>query len=80
MSPTNIGVRLDAIADQDVVGLEGVAVEVDGKALGRLADDDGFHARADRAADERLGDAVGLDDAGAVLRPCRRRGCPWRAR
>ena len=40
------GVRLDAAADQHVVGLEGVPVEVDGKAFGRLADDDRFHAGA----------------------------------
>ena len=38
------------------------AVEVDRKAFRRAADDDGFHARADRAADELLGDAVGFDE------------------
>ena len=40
--------RLDAVADHHVIGLEGQAVEVDGKALGRAAHHDGFHARADR--------------------------------
>ena len=57
-----LGVRLDAAADHHVVGLIGEAVEVDGEAFGRLADDDRFHAGADRAAHERLGDAVALDD------------------
>ena len=60
MSPTKVGVRLDAVADQHVIGLEGVAVEVDGKALGRLADDDRLHARANRAAAILLGDAVAI--------------------
>ena len=54
--------RLDAVADQHVIGLEGQAVEVDRKPLGRAADDDRFHAGADRAADELLGDAVGLEE------------------
>ena len=45
------GVRLDAVADQDVVGLEGVAIEVDGDSFGGPADDDRLHAGADRAAD-----------------------------
>ena len=55
------GVRLDAADDQHVVGLEGVLVEVDRKAFGRLADDDRLHARADRAAAELLGDAVAFE-------------------
>ena len=46
MSPTKLGVRLDAADDEHVVGPEGVLVEMDRKAFGRLADDDRLHAGA----------------------------------
>ena len=58
-----VGVRLDAVADQDVVGLHGEAIEVQRHALGSVADDDGFRAGADGAAHGRLGDAVGFQHA-----------------
>ena len=38
------------------------AVDVQRKTFGRAADDHGFHAGADRAADRCLGDAVGRQD------------------
>ena len=56
-----IRVRLDAADDQHVIGAEGVLVEMDRKAFRRLADDDRLHARPDRAAAIRLGDAVAFD-------------------
>ena len=56
-----VGVRLDAVADQHVVGLAWRwRSKCSGQALGGAADDDGLHAGADGAADGRLGDAVGL--------------------
>ena len=60
MSPTKPVCGLTRSQTTHVIGLEGVPVEVDGKALGRLADDDRLHAGADRAAAELLGDAVRL--------------------
>src|SRR5262245_41530554 len=56
-----VGVRLDAADDEDVVSAEGVLVEVDRKALGGLADNDGFHAGADRAAAVAFGNTVAFD-------------------
>ena len=56
------GVRLDAIADQNMVGLEGQAVEMDRETLRRPADNHRFHVRADRATDGSFGNAVGLDE------------------
>ena len=53
--PVKDGVQLDTIADNDMVRLKSVAVEVDIDAFGRLAYDDGVHARQDRAATCLLG-------------------------
>ena len=58
-----VRVRLDAVADQHVVGLHGEAIEMERKAFGGAADDDGLRAGADGAADGRLGDAVGFQQA-----------------
>ena len=59
MGPGETRVGLDAIADNDVVGIEGVPIEMDGQPLVGLADDDGLHARADRTAHGLLSDSVG---------------------
>ena len=56
------GVRLDAVDDHDVIGLEGVTVEVDRKPLRSLADNHRLHAGTDRAAEERLGDPIRMED------------------
>ena len=56
------GVRLDAGHDADVVGLGGVFVEIDGKALGCAAELDHLHRRPNRYADEGLGDAITFED------------------
>ena len=62
-----IGVRLDPIADQHVVGAEGMAIEMDVETLGRLADDDRLHAGANRTAAERFGHAVRLEHRALAL-------------
>ncbi len=54
-------VRLDAVANHDVVGFEGQAVEVDRKAFGGAAQNDRFHTGADRAAGKLFRHAVRLD-------------------
>ena len=59
--------RLHAVADQHVIGLEGRPVKANIKAFGRPADDDGFGARSDGAADELFGDAVGFDEPALSL-------------
>ena len=53
--------RLDPVDHQHVIGLVGEAVEVDGKAFSRAADDDRLHGGADRTLDELFGDPVRLD-------------------
>ena len=45
-----VGVRLDAVEQDDAVGLVGVAVEVDRQADGVGPQDDGLHVRLDRDA------------------------------
>ena len=67
MSPTKPVCGLTRPHDHHVVGSEGVLVEMDGKAFGRLAHDDRLHARANRAAAELLGDAVALDQPALPL-------------
>ena len=62
MSPAKRVCGLTRLQTTHVVGLEGVAVEMDREAFRRAADHHGLHAGADRAADERLGDAVRLED------------------
>ena len=59
--------RLDPVADQHVVGLEGQAVEIERKTFGGVAHDDRFHARTDRAADRFFGNAVRLDELPLAL-------------
>ncbi len=61
------GMRLDAVADDDVIGVEGVLIEVDGKALGGFADDHRVHAGPNRAPAKRFGDAVAGQDANLLL-------------
>ena len=50
-------VRLDPVEQDDAVGLEGVAVEMDRQAERVGAQHDGLHLGSDRAADRGLGDA-----------------------
>ena len=61
-------VRLDAVDYQHVVGLVGAAVEVDREAFAGAADDYRLHRGADRAADELLGDPIGLDERPLTFR------------
>src|SRR5262249_3141298 len=56
--PHEVRVWFDAAADHDVIGLEGEAIEMHREALGRLADDAGFHRGPTRAAQVGLGHAV----------------------
>ena len=63
------GMWLDAIEDHDVVGLEGVAVEMHVETLGRSADHDGIHAGTDGAAQGFFGDPVRRQDSGFAPRP-----------
>jgi hypothetical protein len=60
-------VRLHAADDDDVIRRERVAPEVDGHAFPRAVEQDGFHARADRAAAEFLGDAVVAENFALAL-------------
>ena len=55
-------VWLHAVAHHHVIGLEGQAIEVDGKAFGGSAHHDRFHARSDGAADGFFGNAIRLDE------------------
>src|SRR5262249_25113170 len=52
------GVGFDAVDDEDVIGPGSIAREVNGDALRRTVQNDGFHVAPDRAAAETLGDAV----------------------
>jgi len=66
--PHKARVRLDAADDQDVVGSEGMLVEMNRKAFRRLADDDRFHAGPNRAAHRRFGHAVAFNQLALPFR------------
>ena len=65
--PWIAGVRLDARDDADVVGFGSVAIEVNRITLRGAADLHDLHRRAQRDADELLGDAVAFEQATLFL-------------
>ena len=57
-----LGVGFDAVAEQHVVGLNGMPIGVDREPLGSLADDHRLQTRPNWTATHRFGDAITLDN------------------
>lgn len=66
--PDETRVRLDPAADDDVIALESMLVEVNRDALRSLIDNHRFHAGPDLRTAEFLGDAIAFDDAALAFR------------
>jgi hypothetical protein len=63
--------RLDAVDDDDAVGIGSEPVHVHRRAVGERADDRGLHGCPDRNSGTAFGDAVTLEDLPLAFRGCR---------